>query len=211
MGFEQKFKEIIRDAAKARNANALAKKAGISQSGLSTLLSGKRKGLTIETAGKLLDALEADIVLPGEPPPEQEDFRRDYLLVPKVKAVAGCGASFIVNGETTGLYAFRREFLEREHIHTANLVMMMIQGDSMEPLIREGDTVLVDQTDTSPADGKIYILRIDDALMCKRVEKIPGGWRIKSDNPDRGHYDLKGEELETMHIFGRVRWFGRVV
>jgi len=34
---------------------------------------------------------------------------------------------------------------------------------------------------------------------------------VKSDNPDRGHYDMRGEELEMMQIFGRVRWFGRVV
>ena len=211
MGFEQKFKEIIRSAVTTGKAVDLAQKAGIPQPTLSMLVTGKREGLQLATVGKLLDALEADIVLPGEPPPEQEDFKRDYLLVPKVKAIAGAGASFVVDDEATGLYAFRRAFLEREHIHTANLVMMMIQGDSMEPLIREGDTVLVDQTEKEPKDGKIYILRIDDALMCKRVEKIPGGWRVKSDNPDRGHYDLRGDELETMHIFGRVRWFGRVV
>ncbi len=211
MGFEQKFKEIIRSAVTTGKAVDLAQKAGIPQPTLSMLVTGKREGLQLATVGKLLDALEADIVLPGEPPPEQEDFKRDYLLVPKVKAIAGAGASFVVDGDTTGLYAFRREFLEREHIHTTDLVMMMIQGDSMEPLIREGDTVLVDQTDTSLTDGKIYILRIDDALMCKRVEKIPGGWRVKSDNPERGFYDLRGDELETMHIFGRVRWFGRVV
>ena len=109
------------------------------------------------------------------------------------------------------MYAFRRDFLEYEHLLTADLIMMDVMGDSMEPLIREGDTILVDQTDNTPVDGKIYVLRIEDALMVKRMEKIPGGWRVKSDNPERGFYDLRGEELDMMHVFGRVRWFGRVV
>ena len=151
-----------------------------------------------------MDKMHVQVVFPGE-------HAEDYVYVPKVAAIAGAGASFVVDDEATGLYAFRRAFLEREHIHTQDLVMMMVSGDSMEPLIRDGDTVLVDQTDDSPADGKIYVLRIDDALMVKRMEKIPGGWRVKSDNPDRGHYDLRGDELESLHVFGRVRWFGRVV
>jgi len=211
MGFEQKFKEIIRTAVTTDKAVDLAKKAGIPQPTLSMLVTGKREGLQLATVGKLLDALGAEIVLPGEPDPEEERFLNDYELVRKVEAVAGAGASFVVADTCTGLYAFRKEFLHREHISTSNLVMMAVMGDSMEPLIREGDTVLVDQTDTTPTDGKIYVLRLDDALMVKRVEKIPGGWRVKSDNPERGGYDLRGEELTMMHVFGRVRWFGRVV
>jgi len=156
----------------------------------------------------ILDAIGARIVLPTE---DDKTLKDEYILVPKVRAIAGAGASLVVDDRTTGLYAFRREFLMREHINTADLVMMMVSGDSMEPLIRDGDTVLVDQTDNTPVDGKIFVLRIDDSLMVKRMEKIPGGWRIKSDNPDRGHYDLRGEELESLQVFGRVRWFGRVV
>ena len=211
MGFEQKFKEIVQMVALRDSAIDLAKKSGVPQPTLSNLLSGKRAGLQLATVGKLLDAIGAQIVMPDEPLPEQEDFLRDYILVPKVKAQPGAGASFVTEGDTTGLYAFRREFLHREHISMSDLVMMMVMGDSMEPLIKEGDTVLVDQTDNAPVDGKIYVLRIEDALMIKRMEKIPGGWRVKSDNPERGFYDLRGEELNMMQVFGRVRWFGRVV
>ena len=209
MKFEDKFKELVKIASQD-GTTSLAKKAGVPQSTLSMLISGARSGLQLATVGKLMDAIGAEIVMPDEST-EKDDPLQDYVLVPKVKAIAGAGASFVVDDRTTGLYAFRREFLRREHINTADLVMMMVMGDSMEPLIREGDTVLVDQTDRDPVDGKIYVLRIEDALMVKRIEKIPGGWRVKSDNPDRGLYDMRGEELELLQIFGRVRWFGRVV
>ena len=185
--------------------NAAARALNISPSVLSQWLNGVRTP-TLAAIGPVLDTLGAEVNFSGK-----EDPLQDYILVPKVKAVAGAGASFVVDDEATGLYAFRRAFLEREHISTSNLVMMMVMGDSMEPLIRDGDTVLVDQKDNTPVDGRIYVLRIDDALMCKRLEKIPGGWRVKSDNPDRGFYDLRGDELESLHVFGRVRWFGRVV
>lgn len=209
MSFENKFKELVKAAAENK-AIDLAKRAGVPQSTLSMFLSGARSGMQLASVGKLLDAIGAELVMPNETE-VMETPLRDYVFVPKVKAVAGAGASFEVDDTATGLYAFRRDFLNREHIHTTNLVMMLVRGDSMEPLIREGDTVLVDQTDTIPEDGKVYVLRIDDSLMVKRMEKIPSGWKVKSDNPERGCYDLRGEELEAMHVFGRVRWFGRVL
>ena len=185
--------------------NAAARALNVSPSVLSQWLNGVRTP-TLAAIGPVLDALGAEVSFS-----EKDDPLQDYVLVPKVKAIAGAGASFVVDDRTTGLYAFRREFLRREHINTADLVMMMVMGDSMEPLIREGDTVLVDQTDRDPIDGKIFVLRIEDALMVKRMQKIPGGWRVLSDNAERGFYDMRGEELEMMQIFGRVRWFGRVV
>ena len=208
--FYEKAMQAIRDSIE-KDFGGNTKKAsiawGLDNDNLYKWIKGQREP-GLKKLSPILDAIGARIVLPTE---DDKTLKDEYILVPKVKAVAGCGASFEVDDATTGLYAFRRAFLEREHIHTQDLVMMMVSGDSMEPLIRDGDTVLVDQTDNSPADGKIYVLRIDDALMVKRMEKIPGGWRVKSDNPDRGYYDLRGEELETMHVFGRVRWFGRVV
>ena len=208
--FYEKAMQAIRDSI-ANDFGGNTKQAsvawGLDNDNLYKWIKGQREP-GLKKISPILDAIGARIVLPTE---DDKTLKDEYALVPKVKAVAGAGASFLVDDTCTGLYAFRRAFLDREHIHTTDLVMMDVMGDSMEPLIREGDTVLVDQTDRDPVDGKIYVLRIEDALMVKRVEKIPGGWRVKSDNPDRGYYDVRGEELNMMHVFGRVRWFGRVV
>lgn len=151
-----------------------------------------------------LDKMDVQVLFPDE---EMADF----VMVSKAKAVAGAGGSLETDEGSTGLYAFRREFLMREHIHTADLRMMLIRGDSMEPTIKDGDTVLVDQTDKKLMDGRIFIIGVDEELMCKRAAKIPGGWRFCSENKERPDIDVTGDELERLRVYGRVRWFGRVL
>ncbi|MFR0874617.1 MAG: helix-turn-helix transcriptional regulator [Bilophila wadsworthia] len=43
-------------------------------------------------------------------------------------------------------------------IHSKESVMLDVIGNSMEPLIRHKDTILVDQSVKEPSDGKIFSL-----------------------------------------------------
>ena len=151
-----------------------------------------------------LDKLHVQVAFPGE---ELDS----YEMIPKVNAVAGAGASLETEGSVSGFYAFRNEFLRREGIHCKSCVMMQVRGDSMEPLIREGDTILIDQSDNVPQDGRIFVIGLGDELMVKKLQKIPGGWRICSENPTYVPIDVMGDELDTFRVYGRVRWFGRVL
>lgn len=151
-----------------------------------------------------LEKMQAQIVFPGE---ELDD----YVMIPKVKAVAGAGASLETNGDVSGYYAFRNDFLKREHIHPKNSVMMLVRGDSMEPLIKEGDTILIDQNDKTPQDGRIFLVGLGEELMVKVLQKIPSGWNICSINERYAPLSVEGDELEKFRVYGRVRWFGRVL
>jgi phage repressor protein C with HTH and peptisase S24 domain len=51
------------------------------------------------------------------------------------------------------------------------MVMMQVSGDSMEPGIRAGDTVMIDRSRTAVVAGGIYAVGIDDTIMIKRLEK----------------------------------------
>lgn len=136
----------------------------------------------------------------------------DYSLLPKVSAVAGAGESLETCSDIEGMYAFRTDFLNRVHINPDKSVMLLVRGDSMEPLIKDGDTVLVDQSKTLPEDGFIHLVTLDEALMIKRLQRIPNGWRLRSENPDRGYIDIEGDDqLNMFRVHGRVRWFGRVL
>ena len=150
-----------------------------------------------------LDELNAQVVFPGE---ELDD----YVMIPKVSAVAGAGASLETGGDVLGMYAFRRDFLQRERINSKHSVMMMVRGDSMEPLLKDGDTVLVDQTDNTPTDGHIFVVRLGEELMVKRLQKTALGWNICSLNQGYAPIAVEGEQ-EDFCVYGRVRWFGRVV
>ncbi|MFP4225414.1 MAG: helix-turn-helix transcriptional regulator [Desulfobacterales bacterium] len=54
------------------------------------------------------------------------------------------------------------------------VVVMDVYGNSMEPEIKNGDTILIDQGQKDIIAGAVYAVGIDDTIMVKRVEKRPG-------------------------------------
>lgn len=91
-----------------------------------------------------------------------------------------------------------------------NLSIVRVEGDSMAPTLNADDDILVDLGDSSQRlrDG-IYVLRIDDAVVVKRVALNPVGRRvtIQSDNP--AYPDWPDCSLDTINFIGRVIWSGR--
>src|SRR3546814_11782305 len=72
------------------------------------------------------------------------------------------------------------------------LSIIRVEGDSMAPTLDDGDDILVDGGDAAARlrDG-IYVLRMDDVLMVKRIARAPGQGRISviSDNPHYRSWD----------------------
>jgi phage repressor protein C with HTH and peptisase S24 domain len=92
----------------------------------------------------------------------------------------------------------------------ARLSIITVSGDSMEPTLSDGDEILVSSGDEAERlrDG-IYVLRVDDALIVKRIAMNPASRRftIKSDNA--GYPDWPDCDLESVEVIGRVVWAGR--
>lgn len=92
----------------------------------------------------------------------------------------------------------------------ANLSIVRVEGDSMTPTLGAGDDILVDLGDAADRlrDG-IYVLRIDDALVVKRIALNPVGRRVtvQSDNP--AYPDWPDCGLADIQPVGRVIWAGR--
>jgi len=129
-----------------------------------------------------------------------------------VTVSAGPGA--IVAGELGKPYfAFDERWLKGlTPSPPANLSIVRVEGDSMAPTLNPGDDVLVDLGDAADRlrDG-IYVLRIDDALVVKRIALNPVGGRltVQSDNP--AYPDWPGCSLADINPIGRVIWSGRRV
>lgn len=153
---------------------------------------------------KWLDKLDADIAFPGE---EMDDF----VLINRVKAVAGCGESYQIDSDVVASYAFRRSFFQYLGVNPKNCKAMFVQGDSMQPLINDKDMILFDENETDIREGYIYVLNYDEALMVKRFQRITDGWNICSENPTYSPVPVQGQNMEKLKVYGRVRWFGRVV
>ena len=132
------------------NATELAKITGISNANISRWLKGDRDP-RIGEFSPVLEYLGITMQLPGE-----EYYNFSYI--PKVAAVAGAGASLETSDAIIGYYAFRTDFLGSAHISERNSVLMDVRGDSMEPTLKDGDTVLIDQSEKDILDGRIYVV-----------------------------------------------------
>src|SRR3546814_11709900 len=88
----------------------------------------------------------------------------------------------------------------------------LFRSCSIAPTLSDGDDILVDGGDAAGRlrDG-IYVLRMDDALMVKRIARAPGPGRIAviSDNPHYRSWD--GLQIAAVRLVGRVVWTGRRV
>jgi phage repressor protein C with HTH and peptisase S24 domain len=94
----------------------------------------------------------------------------------------------------------------------SNLSVIRVEGDSMAPTLSAGDDILVDLADGPERlrDG-IYVLRVEDALVVKRIALNPMGRRVtvQSDNP--AYSDWPDLGIGELNCIGRVIWAGRKV
>lgn len=129
-----------------------------------------------------------------------------FYEIPKVSArLCAGGGSFEVDAAIEDYYAFKKQWLQRKG-SPENMVLMDVFGNSMEPEIKEGDSVLVDQKQQAIIAGGIYAVGVEDTVMVKRIEKRPNTLALLSDNKDYTPILLQGDELENVRIIGKVVW-----
>jgi hypothetical protein len=138
----------------------------------------------------------------------------DAKLVPirRLDIGASAGAGSTVDGELPLLpVSFDARWL-RDLVkgQTDQLSMIRVQGDSMSPTLSDGDEIMVNRADAADRlrDG-IYVLRLDDALMVKRLALNPVTRliTIRSDNP--AYPSWPDCQLQQINVIGRVVWAGR--
>ena len=80
----------------------------------------------------------------------------------------------------------------------------------MDPVLSDGDHLMVNIADTSPSPPGIFVLYDGVGIMAKRIELIPeaapGQIRISSANTQ---YSAFQRHLDDIRIIGRVVWYGR--
>ena len=133
----------------------------------------------------------------------------DWADIPRlaVNASAGPGAAGAVETPFDA-FRFSRKWLREQGLEAGQLSAIRVMGDSMEPLLRDGDEVLVDRTPRPFRDG-IHVVRFDETLLVKRVASQGGGsFSLLSQNLSYLPITVDAADLE---IIGRVVWkSGRV-
>ncbi|MCG8552981.1 MAG: helix-turn-helix domain-containing protein [Desulfobacterales bacterium] len=149
-----------------------------------------------------VDTGKGPVFIDGKPRDDASEFRR----IPKVAARLSAGTgSFECGPDISQFLSFPSAWLARKG-SAAAMVAMEVFGQSMEPLIREGDTVLIDQSQTRIMAGAIYAVGVDDTILVKRLEKHPDALVLCSDNLDFSPIHLDIHALEKVRILGRVIW-----
>lgn len=130
--------------------------------------------------------------------------------VPRLDVAASAGPGTFAGDEPTRSHlAFDSAWLRRLAPDARQLSMIEVRGDSMAPTLADGDEILVDCGDAAQRlrDG-IYVLRMDDALLVKRLSLNPAGVgiSISSDNP--AYPSWPACDPSEVDIVGRVIWAG---
>jgi len=175
--------------------------------------SGVPRRLREEERGKLARYFGIPETLLGGPVGETPSA--DGLVsVKRHPVMVSAGPGAIVTEELGKPYfAFDERWLKAlTPTSPSNLSIVRVEGDSMSPTLNAGDDILVDLGDSMERlrDG-IYVLRIDDALVVKRLALNPIGRRVtvQSDNP--AYPDWPDCTLAEINCIGRVIWSGRRV
>lgn len=130
----------------------------------------------------------------------------EWADVPRLPLGASAGPGAHAAEEIpSGRLRFSNRWLKTQGLEPAMLSVIEVEGDSMEPTLRDGDEILVDRT-PRPLRSGIHVIRMDDVLLVKRLESGPGGTlRVISDNAAYPRMERSAQDVE---IVGRVVWKG---
>lgn len=122
-----------------------------------------------------------------------------------IRVSAGSGAA-VVDEERIGEYAFKRDWIRARGFRADQLRVVLVTGDSMMPALQDGDLVLIDHGQAEFIDGRTFVVRFDDQLFVKKVQKLPQQTLLLiSANPEYPPIalDLSGD-LANISVIGRV-------
>ena len=199
------FPELLRQCRKQKHMSQaeLASLLGVTQQAVGKWESGKSSPdpTTVAKLAEILDTT-ADYLLglfdPADEGQTEERFFGSYVysLIPVIGTVkAGYGA-----------LAFEEDY-GREYARVkdpSNYFYLVVRGDSMEPRIHDGDLALVHKQDTLENGDLGVLIYGEGEGTLKRYVRRGNAVVLQPFNPDYEELVLRGEELEQLHVVGKV-------
>lgn len=130
----------------------------------------------------------------------------DWVEVPRLSLEASAGPGAHAAQEMPfDAFRFSRRWLRERGFEAAHLSAIRVMGDSMVPLLRDGDEILVDRAPRPFREG-VHVVRLGEALHVKLLQAVP---------PDRMRLISKNDAYEPVEVamadvdvVGRVVWKG---
>ncbi len=139
----------------------------------------------------------------GAPPPLAPPVR-----VARAAATASAGPGGVIDEDRTiGGALIDAALLRTMRVRADDLSMIIARGDSMLPTIADGDEMLVDRSDrVVEAKGGVFVARIDEAVVVKRLVLRGDEISVISDNPE-----FPAIHADRVDVIGRVVRLSRLL
>ena len=135
-------------------------------------------------------------------PSNYDPSDRSPVRLLEFASAAGVGAE-VYDETPIGLLWFRNDWLVSHSIDPEQSNIISVRGESMEPTLPDGCSILVDRKRREPQNGRIYVMRTEDGLVVKRVGRdAEGDWQIESEHSAWPPVPW----TDTTEIIGEVRW-----
>jgi phage repressor protein C with HTH and peptisase S24 domain len=196
---------------------ALAKLSGVSQSTIGNLESGLR--LSARRLAHIAETLEVSALWLaegiGSPTSEQsyaEVVVRDsneHKKVPvrrvELRLSAGVtGFQAQPDFSYGGTFMVDEDWILENGYVRERLIAIRVKGESMEPALYDGDTVVINTLDTLPSDGVVFAVNYEGEALVKRLVRDAGQWWLYSDNPDQRRFHRKLCQGDSCILVGRI-------
>jgi len=142
----------------------------------------------------------------GAPEEKSSHNRGEWVEIPRLSLEASAGPGANAAEEIPfDAFRFSRRWLRENGLQPAQLSAIRVMGDSMDPLLRDGDEILVDRTPRPFREG-VHVARLGEALLVKRIQAVPPGRLLLiSENPAYGPIEMSASDVD---VVGRVVWKG---
>lgn len=129
-----------------------------------------------------------------------------WAEIARLPLEASAGGGALGDGERPfDALRFSIRWLRQQGLQPEMLSAISVAGDSMEPLLRDGDEILVDRSPQPLREG-VHVVRLGESRLVKRLQRgEPGRLILISENP---HYAPMDVALADVEVIGRVVWKG---
>lgn len=104
--------------------------------------------------------------------------------------------------------AFSIDWIKKKSLRPNDLKIVRVMGDSMEPLLKHKDVVMIDTSKTIPSEAMPFAIRFGDDLLVKTIQRLgDGNLALVSRNKDYNDIIIdKNCPPEEFDIIGAVVW-----
>lgn len=128
----------------------------------------------------------------------------------QIKLRAGfTGFETIPEMEDGGVLHVPKAVIEREKLTPHQLLAVPVHGCSMEPLLFEGDLVVIDTSDKEPISRELYAVNWNSEACVKQLIHDGGQWYLRSMNHEHPAINVRSGKCS---VIGRVVYMpGRIM